>query len=143
VAIVASLLVAPLSLRTVLGVLAALAAPVVPPVARGCVWLAGWPAAWLVAVADRAAAVPGTALPWPAGAAGALLMVGALGLLALVGRARRRRAVLLAALAGATVVIVPTRLIPPGWPPAGWAVVACDVGQGDAIVDSPPRDRAG
>jgi competence protein ComEC len=24
--------------------------------------------------------------------------------------------------------------VPPGWPPPGWAVVACDVGQGDAIV---------
>ena len=85
-------------------------------------------------MADRAAAVPGAALPWPAGTAGALLMVGALGGIAVVARSRRRRAVLLAVLAGAAVVVVPTRLAPPGWPPAGWVIVACDVGQGDAVV---------
>ena len=61
-------------------------------------------------------------------------MVGALAGIALVARSRRRRAVLLAALAGAAVVIVPTRLAPPGWPPTGWVIVACDVGQGDAVV---------
>ena len=134
-AVVANLLAAPaVAPATVLGVLAALVAPVAPTVAGGCAWLAGWPAAWLIAVADRAAAVPGAALPWPAGTAGALLMVGALGGVAVVVRRRRPRAVLLAALAGATVVIVPTRFVPPGWPPSGWVIVACDVGQGDAVV---------
>jgi competence protein ComEC len=29
---------------------------------------------------------------------------------------------------------VPTRVVPPGWPPRAWAMVACDVGQGDAVV---------
>src|SRR4030095_11058084 len=51
-----------------------------------------------------------------------------------VARTRRRRSVLLAVLAGTTIVIVPTRIVPPGWPPVGWVVVACDVGQGDALV---------
>jgi competence protein ComEC len=135
VAVLANLLAAPaVAPATVLGVLAALVAPVAPTAAGGCAWLAGWPAAWLIAVADRAAAVPGAALPWPTGTVGALLMVGALGGVAVVARRPRPRAVLLAALAGATVVIVPTRLVPPGWPPSGWVIVACDVGQGDAVV---------
>src|SRR6185312_2026900 len=135
VAVVANLLAAPaVAPATVLGVLAALVAPIAPDLAGACVWLAGWPVAWLIAVADRAAAVPGAALHWPAGAAGALLMLGAMVGVAVVARSRRRRAVLLAALAGVTVVIVPTRLVPPGWPPTGWVIVACDVGQGDAVV---------
>jgi competence protein ComEC len=32
------------------------------------------------------------------------------------------------------LVVVPVRVIAPAWPPAHWAVVACDVGQGDSIV---------
>ncbi|HEY0812871.1 MAG TPA: ComEC/Rec2 family competence protein [Pseudonocardia sp.] len=154
VAVVANLLAAPaVAPATVLGVLAALVAPLAPPIARGCVWLAGWPAAWLIAVAEQAAAVPGAVVPWPAGAVGALLMVAALGAAAAVCRSRRRRAVLLAALAGVTLVVVPARLAPLGWPPPGWVIVACDVGQGDALVlatarpgwvvlvDAGPEDR--
>jgi competence protein ComEC len=29
---------------------------------------------------------------------------------------------------------VPTRVVPPGWPPAHWSLVMCDVGQGDGLV---------
>ncbi|MDT7578030.1 MAG: competence protein ComEC, partial [Pseudonocardiales bacterium] len=154
VAVVANLLAEPaVAPATVLGVLAALVAPLAPPVARACVWLAGWPAAWLIAVADHAAAVPGAAVPWPSGTVGALLMAAALMTAVLVCRSRRRRAVVVAALAGVTLVVVPTRLVTPGWPPAGWLIVACDVGQGDAIVlatgrpgwvvlvDAGPEDR--
>ncbi|HQR27339.1 MAG TPA: MBL fold metallo-hydrolase, partial [Nocardioides sp.] len=32
------------------------------------------------------------------------------------------------------VVVVLVRLPLPGWPPDGWVLVACDVGQGDALV---------
>ena len=32
------------------------------------------------------------------------------------------------------VVLVPVRAVSPGWPPPGWLFVACDVGQGDALV---------
>jgi competence protein ComEC len=37
---------------------------------------------------------------------------------------------------GLLVVLVPTRWVTPGWPATGWVVVACDVGQGDAVVVS-------
>ena len=55
-------------------------------------------------------------------------------LVLLFGRSPRLRALLAAVLVGLALVLVPTRVVPPGWPPTGWAVVACDVGQGDALV---------
>jgi len=135
VAVVANLLAVPaVAPATVLGVLAAVVSPLSAPLAQACAWVAGPAVGWLVLVADRAAAVPGSVLPWPAGLLGAVL----LGLLAVallwLGRSPRWRALLLAVALGLALVLVPTRVAPPGWPPAGWSVVACDVGQGDAVV---------
>jgi competence protein ComEC len=135
VAVVANLLAAPVvATATVLGVLAALVSPVSPPAAAALVGLARPPLDWLLAVAHRSSAVPGAALAWPAGAPGALLLVVVLLALLLVLRIGRMRALAAAVVVGALVVLLPTRLAPPGWPAAGWAVVACDVGQGDAVV---------
>ncbi|GAA2550667.1 ComEC/Rec2 family competence protein [Pseudonocardia hydrocarbonoxydans] len=135
VAVLANLLAVPaVAPATVLGVLAALVSPLSPVAAQVCAWLA-WPAvAWLVEVADRSAAVPDAALPWPDGVPGGLLLTLVLAVLVLCWRARRGRALLVAVLLGLALVLVPTRVVPPGWPPADWTVVACDVGQGDAIV---------
>jgi len=135
IAVVANLLAVPaVAPATVLGVLAALVSPLASPLAQACAWAAGPAVGWLVVVADRSAAVSGVALPWPAGVAGGLLLtVVVLALLALC-RWRRARAMLLAMTLGLAVVLVPTRLAPPGWPPTDWSVVACDVGQGDAVV---------
>jgi len=135
VAVAANLLAAPaVAPATVLGVTAAVLSPVSPTAAQGCAWLAGPVVGWLVTVAGRAAAVPGGVVPWPEGLAGAgLLAVVVLALVALA-RSQRVRPLLLAAVVGLLLVFVPTRLVRFGWPPAGWAVVACDVGQGDALV---------
>ena len=38
------------------------------------------------------------------------------------------------ALAAALLVVLLVRLPTPGWPPDGWVLVMCDVGQGDALV---------
>ena len=135
IAVLANLLAVPaVAPATVLGVLAAVLSPLGTTVAAACAWAAGPAVWWLVEVADRAAAVPGAALPWPAGVLGAVLLaVLVLGLLGL-GRSPRWRAVLFAVVLGLGLVVVPTRLVTPGWPPTGWAVVACDVGQGDAVV---------
>jgi competence protein ComEC len=39
------------------------------------------------------------------------------------------------AVVGVAVVVVMLRPLPaPGWPPRGWVLVACDVGQGDGLV---------
>ncbi|MDT7615572.1 MAG: competence protein ComEC, partial [Pseudonocardiales bacterium] len=135
IAVLANLLAVPaVAPATVLGVLAALVSSLAPAVARALAWAAGPFVGWLVVVADRAAGVPRAALPWPAGVGGALLLAVVLVLLVLFGRSPRRRALLFAVLLGLALVLVPTRLAPPGWPPPGWAVVACDVGQGDALV---------
>ena len=62
---------------TVLGVAAALLAPVWLPAAQALAWVAWLPTAWLVLVARTGARLPGAAAPWPGGATGALLLAGA------------------------------------------------------------------
>ncbi len=136
VSLPANLLAAPaVAPATVLGLLATLTAPVSPALADLLVWLAGWPTRWLVVVAERAAAVPDGATGWPAGTAGALLlaallMTGA----AVLTRWPRTRALALAALVGIVVLGWPARQATIGWPVPGTVLVACDVGQGDALV---------
>ncbi len=135
VTVPANLLAAPaVAPATVLGVLAAVVSPFGQPAAELVVWAAGPAVGWLVLVGDRSAAVPGAALPWPPGPAGGLLLGGVVVVVLLAVRSPRWRVLLAAVVLGTAVVLVPTRLVPPGWPPAGWSVVACDVGQGDAIV---------
>lgn len=117
---------------TVGGFAVAALAPVALPAARAAVWVPGAAVHWICVVADAGARVPHGALPWRSDVAGALLLAALLAaLLVLRGRARRAvAAVTAAAVVAATAV---TCLAPP-WPPPGWAVVACDVGQGDALV---------
>ncbi len=129
---------------TILGLLAAGLAPVAPGLATVVAHIAAWPAAWIAGVAHIGAGLPLAALPWPAGwpglAALALVALLVLGLL----YARRRflpsglsppvRAVASLAVVAGLVVLA---LLPPGrrgWPPPGWFVIMCDVGQGDALL---------
>ena len=168
VAVPANLLVAPaIAPATILGVAAAVVAPVLPPLASLLGGLAGLPAAWIVLVARAGAEVPGAAVPWPGTGLGALglalltgFVVAAAGVLARrlpsldrlphpphVRMPRRvplaRRSCLGVVLALAVLVTgavagplareVPVRL-PVRWPPPDWVLVACDVGQGDALA---------
>src|SRR3954452_5250886 len=136
VSLPATLLPAPaVAPATVLGLLAALVAPLAPAAADGLTWLAGWPVRWLVVVAERAAAVPDGATGWPGGAPGAALLAVLLasGAWALV-RWPRLRPLTLAALIGVVALGWPVRQLGRGWPLPGTVVVACDVGQGDALV---------
>lgn len=135
VAVVANLLAAPaVAPATVLGVLAAVLAAVHPGLAVLVVHLAGPAVRWLVWVGRHGAAVPDGVLSWPGGALGGLALAALVVVVLLVLRARRLRALAAAGVLGALVVLVPTRYVPPGWPAAGWSVVACDVGQGDSVV---------
>jgi len=94
---------------------------------------AGAMAWWIVAVARHGASLPGASSEWGSG-------VVAIGLLTLVCLAW----CLLAApvlsrprVCVASLVIIGAWVLHPvswGWPPAGWVMVACDVGQGDAVV---------
>jgi competence protein ComEC len=142
-AVPANLLAVPaVAPATVIGVLAALAAPVWLPLAQAIAWLGWLPTAWLVVVARTGAALPGASVPWPGGTGGALLMA-ALTLLVLLALTRRRlRRGLVAAAAGAAVVTTGLAAARPAWPPPGWFLVTCDVGQGDAVVLNAGRGSA-
>jgi competence protein ComEC len=88
----------------------------------------------MIAVADHTAALDGFGIGWPGGTGGALLLAAALLVVVLLARLRRVRVLLVAVVLGVALVLVPTRFVPVGWPPSGWTTVACDVGQGDALV---------
>ena len=133
IAIPANLLAVPaVPPAMLLGVLAALTWPVCPPLARLFGELAGLPAWWIVFVARHAADVPGASLPWVPGVRGALVL--ALLTVAVVTIRQVQRVALVAASVAALLLIRPPVPLPPlltgSWPPRGWVLVACDVGQG-------------
>lgn len=142
VAVPANMLAEPaVAPATVLGMLATVLSAVSAPLASWVARLAGLPAAWIVAVARRGATVSSGSVSWPASAFGACTLAATtIGLAALAPWVLRRPR--LRRLSGATAAgaLVATVLAPPGfvglgaWPPPHWAVVACDVGQGDALV---------
>jgi competence protein ComEC len=134
-AVPANLLAVPaVAPATVLGVLAAVVSPVAPPLATFAAWLASWPAWWLVWVARAFAGVPGATLPWPGGVAGGLALAALLLAVVMAARFRPLRVLAVAGLAALVLVALPIRVVAPGWPPDGWRVVGCAVGQGDAEV---------
>lgn len=137
---------------SVVGLLAnALAGPFVGPAtvlgfaAAGASLLGRWPAvvlgfgaAWsaqgIASVARLGARLPGAAVGWPAGPVAVTVLALAcllLGLLVPWLLARRVVTLLLALAMVLALVRAPTA---PGWPPAGWRLVVCDVGQGDGLV---------
>ncbi|GAA4876427.1 ComEC/Rec2 family competence protein [Saccharopolyspora cebuensis] len=135
VSVVANLLAGPVvAPATVLGVLATVLHPVAGWLGEFCVLLAAPELAWVLAVAEHAAAVPGAVLDWPSGLSGGLLLAGLTVALLVALRFRRVRGLLVVGVLGAWIVLVPVRGAVAPWPPAGWAVVACDVGQGDGLV---------
>jgi competence protein ComEC len=89
---------------------------------------------WIALVAHRLARWQSASVPWPASVPGVLALTGLLtgGLLAL--RHRRVRALTVAVITGAGVVLVPAQVVSIGWPPPGWVLVACEIGQGDGMV---------
>lgn len=135
VAVPANLLAVPaVAPATVLGVLAALLAPICLPLAQACAWLAYLPTRWLTLIAHTGARQPGADTTLPKGWTGALLVLALLAALAFVlVRIHLRRAVAAAAvgvlLAAGTVAVVR-----PVWPPPGWLLASCDVGQGDSFA---------
>ncbi len=135
VSIPANLLAAPaVAPATVLGVFATIVSAVWPAGAGFLAWVAHWPARWLVLIAGHGANTPMGSLPWPGGVGGGLLL-GALTVVLLIALRRRLARRLVAVVVVAAVVgALPVRVLTSTWPPAGWVVVACDVGQGDMAV---------
>ena len=138
VGVLANLLAAPLvPVATVAGVAAALVAVVSPALATVVGWCGAVPTLGIAWVARSLADVPGGTLPWPDGPGGAVMLAGLTVLVLLSGRwvchhVARRPVAWLAAVAVPASLLIPTR--PLTWPPDGWRVVVCDVGQGDATV---------
>lgn len=135
VAVVANLVAAPaVAPATVLGVLATLLAPLSAALASMAGWLAGGAAWWIVAVATHGAALPGAAASWGTTPAALALLAG----LCLLGMAVTSWVLARPAWSLAGVVLACAVVLRPigalGWPPQGWVMVACDVGQGDALV---------
>lgn len=152
VAIPANLLAMPAIVPAMCFGLAAAGAQSVAPWAAGpLAELAGVAAWWIVAVGRAAAGVPGPTLAWPDGVGGAavlalVLLVG-LGGGTLALRSRHAgwlrpagRVILTLALVVSVCLVARPDVPLPGplralhWPPPGWQLVACDVGQGDGLV---------
>jgi competence protein ComEC len=119
---------------TVLGLLGGLLALVWSPLGRLAAVPAGWCAAWIIAVARTSAGLPVAAMAWAPGwlSVALLTLVCAVAAL-LLGQLLARRGLVV----GFCSVLVVAMLVPlptPGWPPRGWVLVACDIGQGDGLV---------
>jgi competence protein ComEC len=138
VGILANLLAAPLvAPATVTGVAASATAPLWPFGARVLCWVGALPTLGIAKIARACATIPGGTLPWPDGAIGALLLTAVTLLVLLSGRWWALRIRLHPVVAAALGVLLLASAAPTSavtWPPAGWRFVACDVGQGDALV---------
>ncbi|WP_207947304.1 ComEC/Rec2 family competence protein, partial [Actinomadura sp. 7K507] len=143
VAVFANLLAAPaVAPATLLGALGAVTAPLSLPLAQVIVWPAGLAVGWIIRVARTAAALPYATIPWTSGGLGAMTLLIAAGFALLILRSRRLRLLAAAAMAGVLIAVIAMRATAPGWPPPGWQMVACDVGQGDALVLSAAPGQA-
>ena len=136
--VLANVLVAPLvPVTTLLGVATSLLALLSPAAAGALGMIACWPAAFITGVARRFGEMGSGTVPWPGGWAGALLLT-ALSLAVLLWAAsaqrvvRRRPVGVLAVVLLGGALTLPTHWLT--WPPPGWVLVFCDVGQGDAAV---------
>jgi competence protein ComEC len=135
VAVLANLLVAPVvGPATVLGLLGGVVVLAVPAAGRLLGTLAGACAGWIITVATHLARLPTAAVEWPVAPVGIAVLGLLCLLLGLTATRVLRRARWSAALSLVLVVVVLRPLPTPGWPPRGWVVVACDVGQGDGLV---------
>jgi competence protein ComEC len=131
VAVGANILAAPLvAPATVAGLLAGLADLVHGDLAVVPGMVAGWSAGGIVAVAHTAAGLSGAAVPWR-GPWWLLLLVVPVVCVGLWHVASRPAVVVGLVLGLSAGMARPPQV---GWPPAGWLMVSCDVGQGDATV---------
>ncbi|GAA0851127.1 ComEC/Rec2 family competence protein [Streptosporangium amethystogenes subsp. fukuiense] len=143
VAIPANLLAGPaVAPATLLGFVVALVAPLHLGLAQLLVRPAGLATGWIIEVAGHTAGLPLGVLPWPGGVTGLLLLAAAVPLAVLVLRHRRIRLIALAAVAGLVLAVTVAAPIVARWPPRGWLLVACDVGQGDALLVAAGPGRA-
>ena len=135
VAVGANLLAAPaVAPATVLGLSGGLLGLLWSPLGVAVAAPAAWSAGWIIAVARWGAGVPTAAVDWGTGPV-PLVLLTVLCLLAVPLAPRLLgRPVTTLACTGLLVVVMLVRPPTPGWPPRGWVLAMCDVGQGDALV---------
>ncbi|WP_199856577.1 ComEC/Rec2 family competence protein [Nocardia suismassiliense] len=135
VAILANVLVAPvIAPITIIGALGAVLSCLWSPLAELVLHCAAPPMWWLLFVAERAADVPGASIGVPGGVFGGIAALIAVAAVVIALRFAAIRRVLLTVAFGVAVVLIPVRIWHPGWPPSGWVLAACDVGQGDGLA---------
>jgi competence protein ComEC len=144
--VAANLLAAPAApIATVVGLAACLSASL-PWVQSGLAAVAWVPASWIAGTAHVVSTLPADQMPWFEAWPGAVtlaLVGGAVGVLIVVpsSTGRRRRATRAAALVLIAVVVggqaggAALGSVAGRWTiPAEWSVLACDIGQGDAVL---------
>lgn len=138
--VVANMLAAPAApLGTIIGLAACLGAGI-PYLGAGLAALAWLPATWIAGTASTFAGLPGSVVPWPEGLGGfvALAVVGAaLAAWLVPARASVRvaGAWVIAGALGVGLALGPVADVTErSRMPTVWAIAACDVGQGDAVL---------
>ncbi|MFK4038649.1 ComEC/Rec2 family competence protein [Nonomuraea wenchangensis] len=135
VALLANLLVAPaVAPATLLGFGAALVAPLWPDAAALLVVPAGYAVGWIITVAGWAVDLPFATVPWPSGLAGLGLLAVTAAVVMIVLRRRAWRVLALTVAGAALVAVLVVRPLVGSWPPDGWLMIMCDVGQGDGMI---------
>ena len=138
VAVLANLLAAPfVAPTTVVGVAVSVVAIVWVTGAGWLAWAAALPAQAIAAVARWCAGLPFGSVHWGDSAAAAVLLAALTVAVILTApwawhRTRQRPTVGVAVVVLASGLAAPTSSV--AWPPPGWALIACDVGQGDGLV---------
>ena len=148
--VIANLLAEPaVGPATSFGLMAGLVGVVWPALATVVAMPAAWAVGWIAHVA-RTTADLAPPLPWPEGWSGGLAMLAVIvlgGFAALLARRHGgvlARTCLAIACVGGFLAVAPPSAVPfsVSWPPTGWRIVMCDVGQGDATVLRVSADEA-
>ena len=139
--IVANLLAGPMVAPvTVLGMIALILTPIAPQLVSAVSWIASL-GTWVIeSVAIFFSALPVAYFPWATGWPATILSVLLIFAVAAWLRAgyapfKQLGVAALVVVAVATVSVpAASKILPSSWPVNNWSVVACDVGQGDALV---------
>ena len=138
VAVLANLLAAPfVAPTTLVGVAVAVVSVVWTTGAAWLAWGAAVPAQAIAGVARWCSGLPLGSITW-GDSAGAAVLLGVITVVAVAlapwawHRTRHRPTVAVAVVVLTAGMAAPTTSI--SWPPPGWVLIACDVGQGDGLV---------
>jgi competence protein ComEC len=127
---------------TVLGFLGGVGALLWMPLGQLVAMPAAWCAGWIVAAARVSAGLPVAALTWSPGLPSITLLGVLCAVVAVVLGDVLARPGLVLGISGLLAVVLLVPLPTPGWPPSGWVMVACDIGQGDGLVLNAGRGSA-